>query len=151
MFKGLMDKVDDDAQLAGIIAHEVGHITARHAMKRLQASYGVMLMQVLAVETGSSEAVAGVNALAATVFLSYSRQDEFEADKLAVKYTRKAGYDPEAMIDVLEILKKDDAKSVKRIRYFRTHPYLNERMSSLNREIKGRLEFKDYLNLTGNE
>jgi len=151
LFKGLVDKVKSDDELAGVIAHEVGHITAKHALKRLQASYGFLLLQVAAMESGSSDAVYGVNVLYTTVFLAYSRQDEYEADRLAVKYTQKAGYDPAAMRNVLELLKEENAKHLRPISYFRTHPYMNERIAALNKEIQGHMKFRDYLNLTGNE
>lgn len=152
IFKGLVDKIKTDDQLAGVIAHEVGHITARHAIKRLQASYGYMLLQVAAIQSGSGAAAQGVNALYTFTFLAYSRQDEFEADRLAVKYARKTGYDPKAMTEVLELIKNEEAKGPLRpVSYLRTHPYINERVAALNQEITGRLQFRDYLNLTGGE
>ena len=110
-----------------------------------------MLLQIAAMESGSPDVAQGVNALYLTAFLAYSRQDELEADRLAVKYTEKAGYDPRAMLKVLDLLKKENAKQLKPISYFRTPPYLNERISALNKEIQGQMNFRDYLNLTGNE
>jgi len=151
VFKGLLDKIDNDDQLAGVIAHEIGHITAKHAMKRLQASYGYTLLQILAVETGSAAVTQGVNALYLTAFLAYSQQDEFEADRLAVKYTQAAGYDPQGMIRVLEILREESLEKVRPINYFRTHPYPNERIAALNTQIRGHMDFRDYLNLMGSE
>lgn len=151
VFKGLLDKLKDDDQLAGVIAHEIGHITAKHAMKRLQASYGYTLLQVLAIQSGSSDVAYGVNALFMTAFLAYSQGDELEADRLAVKYTRAAEYNPQAMIGVLEILRKEASKKLQAVSYFRTHPYINERIAALNKEIRGSMDFKDYLNLTGSE
>jgi len=151
VFKGLLDKVENDDQLAGVIAHEIGHVTAKHAMKRLQASYGYTLLQILAVETGTAAVTQGVNALYLTAFLAYSKQDEFEADRLAVKYTRAAGYDPEGMIRVLEILREENAKELRPLNYFRTHPYPNERIAALNTRIRGHMDFRDYLNLIGSE
>ncbi|HQP11983.1 MAG TPA: M48 family metalloprotease, partial [Candidatus Omnitrophota bacterium] len=96
--------------------------------------------------------VVGVNAIYTSIFFAYSRQDEFEADRLAVKYMKKAGYDPEEMIKVLEILKKEEERAPARpVSYFRTHPYLAERMGVVHQAITGELRFKDYLNLTGSE
>lgn len=151
IFKGLMDNVKNDDQLAGVIAHEVGHITAKHAIKRMQASYGYLLLQIASVQSGNGALVQGVSALAAMAFSSYSQQDEFEADRLAVKYTAAAGYDPSAMADVLRLIKEKTAKGPLRpISYLRTHPYIPERIAMINKQIQGQMSFQDYLNLTGN-
>ncbi|HQO57191.1 MAG TPA: M48 family metallopeptidase [Candidatus Omnitrophota bacterium] len=152
VFRGLIDKAKTDDQLAGVVAHELGHITARHGIKRMQTLYGYTLLQGLAIASQDADAVVGVNAIYTSVFLAYSRQDEFEADRLAVKYMKKAGYDPEEMIKVLEILKKEEERAPARpVSYFRTHPYLAERMGVVHQAITGELRFKDYLNLTGSE
>ncbi len=152
VFKGLMDKVENDDQLAGVIAHELGHITARHGIKRMQSAYGYTILQALAIASQDADAIVGVNAVYTSVFFAYSRRDEFEADRLAVKYMKKAGYDAEEMITMLDILKKEqDRAPAQQINYFRTHPYLSERVGIVHKEITGALRFKDYLNLTGNE
>ena len=151
VFKGLYDKLTTDEELAGVVAHEVGHINARHSIKKLQASYGYLLTQLLAIQ-GGSRASQGVGLIYTSVFLSFSREDEFQADQLGVKYLKKAGYDPKAMLKVLEVLKKAEEKAPAReLNYWRTHPYLNERIGVVNKEINGQLDFEGYLNLTGNE
>ena len=152
MFKGLMDKLKTDDQLAGVIAHEVGHINARHGIKRLQASYGYTLLQLAAIATKDVDAAQGANVLFTFVFLAYSRQDELQADSLGVKYMKKAGYDPMAMLSVLQVLRDDEQRApAKEFSYFRTHPYIPERMAVVNKEINGQIGFKDYLNLTGHD
>ena len=152
VFRGLVDRVKDDDQLAGVIAHELGHITAKHGLKRLQSSYGYMVLQGLAIASQSADLAYGVNTIYTSVFLSYSRQDEFEADRLGVKYLTAAGYRPEAMREVLEVLRAEQKKAPpSQISYFRTHPYLSERVGIVNKEITGALGFRDYLNLTGQE
>jgi len=152
IFRGLMDKLKTDDELAGVIAHEVGHITARHGIKRLQASYGYTLLQLAAFAAKDGDAAQGANALFTFAFLAYSRGDEFQADELGVKYTKKAGYDPQAMLKVLQVLKDEEQRAPKReFSYFRTHPYLSERMAVVNKEINGQIGFKDYLNLTGQD
>jgi len=151
VFKGLLEKVQNDDQLAGVIAHEIGHVTAKHAMKRLQASYGYTLLQILAIESGSAALAQGVNAMYLTAFLAHSQQDEFEADRLAFKYTRDAGYNPEGMIDVLEILQEENTKGIRPLNYFRTHPFPNERRAALKTQIRGHMDFRDYLNLMGRD
>ena len=152
VFKGLIDKAENDDQIAGVIAHELGHITARHGIKRMQSAYGYALLQGLAIASQDADAVVGVNAVYTSIFFAYSRRDEFESDRLAVRYMKKAGYDPEEMIKTLEILKKEEERApLQPVNYFRTHPYLAERMGIVHQAITGELRFKDYLNLTGND
>lgn len=151
-FRGLMDKLQTDDELAAVIAHEVGHITARHAMKRLQASYGALLLQIGAVAANNAEVAQGVGAAYLVAFTAFSRQDEFQADKLSVKYLKRAGYDPMAIVNVLKLLQDEQRKRApSRIAYFRTHPYPEERMAVVKREITGQLDFESYLDLTGQE
>ena len=152
VYKGLIDKVDNDDELAGVIAHEVGHIAARHAMKRLETSMGYAVMQVLAVQSGSPALAQGVQTAYLAMFVGYSQEDEFLADKLGVKYMRVAGYDPEKMASMLHKLHANEQKEpLREFSYWRTHPYIPQRIANVNREITGELHFKDYLNLIGNE
>src|SRR3989338_2674990 len=149
IFKGLMDKIKSDDQLAAVIAHEVGHITARHAVKNIQNSYAAILLQLAAIGTDAKLAT-GVSATLVTVFMDNSQEAEFEADRLSIKYLQKAGYDRKAMVEFLEELRRQQEKGpVRAFSYWRTHPHLNQRIASANQVISGRLEFKDYLNLTG--
>ena len=152
LFQGLMDKLETDDELAAVIAHEVGHITARHAMKRLQAAHGYTILQILTIAADEPQAAYGVAVGFENVFLAYSRQDEFQADKLSVKYMTLAGYQPEAILTVLGKLQEEQRKRApSRIAYFRTHPYVQERKGVVKKEITGRLDFEGYLNLTGQE
>jgi predicted Zn-dependent protease len=152
IFKGLLDRVKNDEQLASVIAHEIGHITAKHSLKRLQTSYGYLLLQVAAIGAGDPQVAQGINVIMTTVFLEYSRRDEFEADRLGVKYMKKAGYDSTQMIGMLELLRKEQDKTGPQPKnYFRTHPYVHERIAIVNQAITGQLDFKDYLKLMGND
>ncbi len=148
IFRGLYDKIQNDDQLAGIIGHEVGHINAKHAVKRLQDSYGYMLIQAAAIGTGSGRFASGVNFALTSLFMAFSQEDELQADKLGVKYMKKAGYDPKEMVKVLEILRKNQEKEPLRpYSYWQTHPHIPQRIAAVNQEINGELQFKDYLQL----
>ena len=150
--KGLLAKIKDDDQLAAVLGHEVGHITAKHALKRIQNSYGALLMQVAAVGSGNANLAVGVNAIMTSLYFAYSQEDEFQADQLGIKYMKRAGYDPNKMIDVFKILKREEEKAPPgQPNYFRTHPYPNERMANVNKVINGQIGFRDYLNLTGDD
>ncbi len=151
VFRGLIDIVDSDDQLAGVIAHEVGHITARHSVKRIQNAYAAMLLQVAATQANGNVA-GGTNFALNSLFIAHSQKDEFESDRLSIKYLKKAGYDPTAMTVFLEKLKTDKEKEpLKKYSYWRTHPDISKRISVVNQAITGKLEFRDYLNLTGSE
>ena len=147
VFKGLIDHVDSDDQLAGVIAHEVGHITAKHSIKRLQASYAAMLAQILSTQANGNVA-GGVGFALTSLFLEHSQQDELQADKLSVKYLRKAGYNPQGIVEFLGKLKEEQEKApIQPYSYWRTHPHLPQRIAVVNQEVSGKIEFKDYLNI----
>ena len=149
VFKDLLDYVKDDDQLASVIAHEIGHITARHSIKRIQGSYASFMAMIAALTTRSA-AAGGVAAALDAMFWKYSQDDEIQADNLGIKYLIRAGYDPTAMVSMLEKLKEFDAKQPIRPKmYGRTHPYIHERIASANRMINQDLSFRDYIRLTG--
>ncbi len=149
VFKGLVYKVDNDDQLAGVIAHEVGHITARHAVKRIQGAYGALILQGLASQS-NAQVARGVNFALTSLFIEHSQEDEFQSDRLSVKYLKKAGYDSREMVRFLEKLKKEEEDApLQQYSYWRTHPFVSQRIAVVNQEITGRLEFRDYLNLMG--
>jgi len=152
VFKGLIDKVENDDQLAGVIGHEFGHITAKHSVKKLQSIYGYTLLQLATIQTGNAQMARGLDLAFASVFLEYSRGDEFEADRLGVRYLKKAGYDAQQVVTFLKKLEEIQGKEAPRqFSYWRTHPFIPQRVSAANQEILGQIEFRDYLNLTGED
>jgi len=149
IFKALFEKLDDD-EIAAILAHEVGHVCARHGIKRLQSGIGYQILQIL-VAGGAKDSYTRRKAGEAfgQLMLANSREHEFEADALAVKYLRKSKFDPEAMVRVLDKLIQWQMKGkTGPKRYWYTHPYLSARRSRVNKEITGQMSFQDYLNLT---
>jgi septum formation protein len=149
LFKGLLEYIQSDEELAAVISHEIAHITARHSIKRLQASYGSLALIIAAMQT-NSQLAGGVAATLQTMFLSYSQDDEIQADSLGIKYMKAAGYDPQGMVAMLESLQAyDRAQPARPKMYGRTHPYVHQRIASVDRVIKGELTFRDYVRLTG--
>lgn len=148
MFKDLIEAAENDDEIAGVIAHEVGHVTARHGIKRLQASYGALILQLASTQANGNIA-GGVGFALNSLFMEYSQQDEFESDRLAVKYLKLAGYNPEGMTSFLKKLKKEQDKSrTREFSYWRTHPHISQRIAVVNQEITGQLNFRDYMSLT---
>jgi predicted Zn-dependent protease len=152
VYKELVDKMDNDDQLAGVIGHEVAHIVAKHALKRLQAAYGATIIEGAAVFSGQGALAAGVSLGASSLFFVNSREDEFQADRLGVKYMRLAGYDGGQMKFVLaKLLEEANKKGPQPISYWRSHPYISLRIAKVDAEANGALGFKNYLNLTGED
>jgi septum formation protein len=149
VFKDLADLIKSDDELAAVIGHEMGHITARHSMKRLQASHASLLL-VLAAVPASPTLAAGLSTAVDSMFLEFSQEDEMQADELGIKYMKSAGYDPQGMVKLLEKLQDYDRKQPIRPKsYGRTHPYTHERIANANRLTKGDLSFRDWVRLTG--
>jgi len=138
--KGLFDKLNDD-ELAFVLGHEVGHVAAKHAVKKIQANMAFQLILIAASSAVGDSQPAAAQALDASaqvynlVSLGYSREDEYFADQLGVKYSKEAGFDPNAAISALEMLKKNDGPNVKMFVYLRTHPYVDDRINRLKEII----------------
>lgn len=150
VYKGLVDKVENDSELAGVIGHEVGHIVARHSIKRLQ---GQQLYSVLRVLTSAAPAKSGEIGTAADIavtqlMLGYSREDELLADQLGTRYARLAGYDPNAMITFLMKLQQvEKRRPLAELSYFKTHPYVPDRIRIVKQELDKGMNFNDYINI----
>jgi predicted Zn-dependent protease len=147
IYDGLIDFVDNDDQLACVIAHEVGHIVAKHSVKKLQASMGYTLLSLATIASGDPELAQGTNYALVNVLLAYSREDELLADKLGARYAKKAGYNPRAMIDFLEKLRqKQKEDPIREKSLYRTHPYFSDRIVAIKKELGEPLTFSDYVN-----
>ncbi|MBN3040056.1 MAG: M48 family metalloprotease [Candidatus Omnitrophica bacterium] len=146
IFKDLMEKLDDD-ELAFVVAHEVAHIVSRHHIKRLQAAMGYNLILVASgaakSDPGFTESVAFA---LAQMTMSWSREDELNADGLAVKYTKAAGFDPQAGIRAQEKLYQESKKEIRSFTYFRTHPYHAQRIRNIKETLLLPLGVDDYIN-----
>lgn len=106
--RGLLALANDEAELAGVMAHEIGHITARHSAQRYSQSVLAQIGLIgLGVATGSSALVNLAGAGAAVYLQGYSRDQEFEADTLGVRYLTRANYEPSAMSAFLSNLLAD--------------------------------------------
>jgi len=133
--KGLIDKMDED-ELAFVIAHEIGHICARHSLKKLQSSFFMSLVMGLASSNPDYASVrTGVNAVYNVVALGYSRSDELLADSLGLEYMHKAEYNPQGAIDALEKLKAEGGKN-KSLVFLRSHPYPEDRIEKIKEKVK---------------
>ena len=105
--RGLIYLCQNEAQLAGVIAHEIGHITARHTAKRYTKTVGTkVLFQVLSVLSKNNFVNNLLGQSAQLFLLSYSRSQEYQADQLAVRYMTRAGFDPKEMANFLSLMER---------------------------------------------
>jgi predicted Zn-dependent protease len=136
--RGLLTLAGDEAELAAVLGHELGHITARHHAQRAgQQLLAGVLVTGLGVAVGGPAADLG-NIVAAGVLSSYSRQHEHESDTLGIRYLSRVGYDPNAMADFLTKLRAESRLQAKilgrspddvdRFNYLATHPAPAERV-----------------------
>ena len=101
----LFSKLENEDQLAGVLGHEIGHVLGRHSAERM-AKQGLTQGLISGVMVGGGEATGQMAAMIGnTINMKYGREDELESDELGVLFLIKAGYQPEEMIGVMEILK----------------------------------------------
>ncbi|MBE0432533.1 M48 family metalloprotease [candidate division WOR-3 bacterium] len=138
IYKGLMKKMDNEAQLAAVLAHEVGHVVARHSVKRLQAIYGYsIVMEVALGDKMSNAARQMIDAATGVVLLGYGRENEYQADEYGILYAKKAGYNPRGMIQVFEKFKQMEGQPPNTFqKLLMSHPPASDRISNGNREIQ---------------
>lgn len=148
IFRGLIEKVDTDDELASVIAHEIAHVVARHSVKRLQGGIGYNILQILMVVAGSSvQDVRKIDAAFGQLVMSYSREDEALADRIAIRYLKEAGFNPMAMIDFLKKLQKVHRETpIRPYRSYRSHPHIADRIRMVKQELGEELDFTDYMN-----
>ncbi len=151
---GLLDKVANDDELACILAHEIGHIVARHSIKKLQAlqSYSILRLLVavapVSAAAGTAEVGNAADAAFAQFLLGYGRQDELLADQLGTRYAKLAGYDPHGMVTFLIKLQDINRRMPLRERsYYKTHPYVPDRIRVVKQELGEQIDFGDYINI----
>ncbi len=149
IFDDLAEAVETDDNIAAVLAHEMGHIEAKHAVKRMQGNVAIAALMLVSAQMKSEKGTRGKAACAITELMgAYSRQDEKQADELSVKYLKDAGYDPRAAVKVIEKLKALRKKAPRaRYSYYRSHPYLSERASYLEKYARGHASFDSYINL----
>jgi len=136
---GLIRAADDEAELAGVMAHEIAHVAARHGTE--QASKGELLqfasIPLIFMSGGIGYGVSqAANLVVPLTFLKFSRGMEEEADYLGVQYLYKTGYDPSAMVRFFEKLQaKEKAKPGSISKLFSTHPPTADRIRKVSETI----------------
>ena len=126
---GLFNQLQTEAQLAGVLSHEMGHVIERHSAQQMAKSqFGNLMVVAVATAASNDQNNSGTSTMAIAAFvnqmaqLRYSRKDESEADLWGVKLMEEVGYTPLAMIEVMDILKASSGGERGRLEMFQTHP-----------------------------
>ena len=134
--QGLINLAENEAELAGVLAHEIAHVNGRHIAEIIDRSTKLSISTLAAILAGAflggggdvTAAVASFSMAAATTLsLKYSRQQEEAADRTGLSYLVAAGYDGRAMLDFLKIMRRFEYYSNMIPSYFLTHPGTDER------------------------
>jgi predicted Zn-dependent protease len=131
--RGLIERAQNMSQVAGVLGHEIGHVTRRHTVQQMQqaqgANAGVVLLCTLtkACESGAGQAAIGVGGSA--IFAKFSRSDEREADAEGVKTTVNAGIDPNGIPGMFQLLLNERGRNPNALdAFFATHPLAEDRI-----------------------
>ena len=143
MNRGLIEIMDDEGELAAILAHEIAHVQSRHIAQRLAraralnlAALGGMLAGIFMGGEAGAAAIAGSQAGATSAMLNYSRQDEEEADRKGLRYLESAKYDGKDFVKVMRKMGQDSWKAGGHMpTYLTTHPGVSERVVYLSTTV----------------
>ncbi|MBI2408299.1 MAG: M48 family metalloprotease [Gemmatimonadetes bacterium] len=138
--RGLIERATNMSQVAGVLGHEIGHVTRRHSVKQMQKAQGTNIGATLlctltaACNSGLAQTAAQIGASAA--FAKFSRTDEAEADDEGLRYVVKAGIDPNGIPEMFEILEKErKEKPTSMDLWFASHPMEESRIADTRAAI----------------
>ena len=144
--RGILAYLNSEAELAAVLGHEIGHVTARHGVRQasaeLAANIGLTIASILTPEINSPTGQNLSNILGGALLAGYGRDHELEADRLGAEYLARTEYDPHAMIEVINILKhqelfdaevaKEEGREPRRYHgLFATHPNNDTRLQQV--------------------
>ncbi|MEJ7758116.1 MAG: M48 family metallopeptidase [Gemmatimonadaceae bacterium] len=138
---GLLTKLKNEAELAGVLGHEIGHVMARHGAEHLakqqltQGLVGAVGVATYDPQNPSASTAAIAAAVGQLVSMRYGRNDELESDALGVKFMKQAGYDPTGMISLMNVLAQGGGGG-RQPEFFSTHPNPDNRMARLEELIR---------------
>jgi len=138
---GLILRAQEESELAGVMAHEISHVAARHGTKNATKGQILQLATIPLILLGAAGLAGyglyeGLNVALPVTFLKFSRDAEREADFLGLQYMYKAGYDPNAYVTFFERIQADEKRRPGTIpKVFSTHPPTPERIANAQKEI----------------
>lgn len=142
IYRGLIERSANMSELAGVLGHEIAHVTQRHSMFQMRdqqrANVGVTLGCILAPQVcNNSAGGAAINVLGGATFAKFSRDDEAEADRYGVKYVTRAGIDPRGMPSMFRTLIRERKTNPGGVdNFFASHPVEESRVAATEQEIR---------------
>lgn len=140
--RGLLSKLSNEAQLAGVLSHEIGHVTAEHVGQQLSQA---ILLQGVTIGLGVASSRSdkdwlkalgiGTNIGGTVYLLKFGRDQESQADELGVRYMTRLGYNPVGQIQVMEVLQKESVGKSGAPEFLSTHPLPKTRITRLEKHI----------------
>jgi predicted Zn-dependent protease len=146
--RGIMAYLDSEAELAGVLGHEIGHVTARHSVRQQSGQAASSILSVLITAATGAQSLGDISQQIGTGLVrGYGREHELEADRLGAEYLHNSGYDPETMLEVIGVLKDQEvyekALASKEGReaqtyhgVFSTHPRNDDRLKTVVRAAR---------------
>jgi beta-barrel assembly-enhancing protease len=132
-YTGLLKFLEDEASLAGVMAHEIAHADWRHSTARLSKMYSYQtILSIILGDNPSIAAEIAANLALGLTALAYSRQDEYEADEYSLRYLGPAEHDPRGVAYFFEMFDLDNPPSTVST-YLSTHPYAGDRIVEIYR------------------
>ena len=139
--RGIMAYLNSEAELVAVLGHEVGHVTARHAVRQQTGAMATGVgATVIGILTGSGDLANVANMAGTALVTGYGRDMELEADDLGAQYLERLGYNPEAMIDIVRLLKNQEAFEIQQARLENRKPHVYHGVFSTHPDNDTRLQ-----------
>jgi len=143
--RGLLERLHNEAELAGVLAHEVAHVVKKHHLTAMKKGKGMeaganILSMYLDQQKSAAAKEKLVGGMKEIMLRGLDKDDEFEADRMGVVIAARAGYDPYGLPSVIQMLQASNPKDSDLALMFETHPAPGARLDALDRAIGGRLD-----------
>ncbi len=139
--RGALASLKDEAELAGVLGHEIGHVTERHTLQAIKKAKGLEIAQGQTLRGSAVVLDQLAGKVSEAVLAGFGRKEELESDQIGLKLTSAAGYDPLGLKRFLEVLQAVNEVSTSRSGLFASHPETKERLARIDKQLqKGDLQ-----------